>query len=104
LLSRVVRHVLVGPDWVHEIKHDGYRLMVRRQGARVRLFSRRGFDWSHRFPGALKVTSASLDSEAVICGEDGISDFACHSTSTILSMKLCLVHSVRLGSRRPLQD
>jgi bifunctional non-homologous end joining protein LigD len=70
-----------GPAWVHEIKHDGYRLMVRRQGSRVRLFSRRGFDWSHRFPaiveaaGALPVMSASLDGEAVVCGEDGIADF-----------------------------
>jgi bifunctional non-homologous end joining protein LigD len=33
-----------GPDWVHEIKHDGYRLIVRRDGATVRLFTRRGYD------------------------------------------------------------
>ena len=70
-----------GRDWVHEIKHDGYRLMVRRQGARVRLFTRRGFDWSHRFPliveaaGALRVSSISIDGEAVVCGDDGVSDF-----------------------------
>jgi bifunctional non-homologous end joining protein LigD len=31
-----------GPDWVHEIKHDGYRLQVRRDGDAVRLFTRRG--------------------------------------------------------------
>ena len=75
------RHAPVGRDWVHEIKHDGYRLMVRRQGARVRLFTRRGFDWSHRFPliveaaGALRVRSISIDGEAVVCGDDGVSDF-----------------------------
>ena len=75
------RHAPVGRDWVHEIKHDGYRLMVRRQGARVRLFTRRGFDWSHRFPliveaaGSLRVSSISIDGEAVVCGDDGISDF-----------------------------
>ncbi len=75
------RHAPVGRDWVHEIKHDGYRLMVRRQGARVRLFTRRGFDWSHRFPliveaaGALRVSSISIDGEAVVCGDDGVSDF-----------------------------
>jgi ATP-dependent DNA ligase len=34
--------VPAGPDWLHEIKHDGYRLMVRRDGDRVRLFTRRG--------------------------------------------------------------
>jgi ATP-dependent DNA ligase len=32
----------LGPDWVHEIKHDGYRLIVRRDGEAVRLFTRRG--------------------------------------------------------------
>jgi ATP-dependent DNA ligase len=36
--------------WVHEIKHDGYRLIVRRDGATVRLFTRRGYDWTERFP------------------------------------------------------
>jgi ATP-dependent DNA ligase len=35
-----------GPDWVHEIKHDGYRLIVRRDGKAVRLFTRRGHDWN----------------------------------------------------------
>ena len=40
----------VGPDWVHEIKHDGYRLIVRRDGATVRLFTRRGYDWTDRYP------------------------------------------------------
>jgi hypothetical protein len=39
-----------GPEWVHEIKHDGYRLMVRRIEARVRLSTRRGYDWSDRYP------------------------------------------------------
>ena len=34
-----------GALWVHEIKHDGYRLMVRRDGSRVRCFTRGGHDW-----------------------------------------------------------
>ncbi len=38
--------VPAGPDWVHEIKHDGYRLQVRRDGDAVRLFTRRGYDWT----------------------------------------------------------
>ena len=38
-----------GPQWVHEIKHDGYRLIVRRDGERVRLFTRRGYDWTEQF-------------------------------------------------------
>jgi bifunctional non-homologous end joining protein LigD len=37
-----------GSAWVHEIKHDGYRLIARRDGKRVRLYTRRGYDWSDR--------------------------------------------------------
>ena len=39
-----------GPDWIHEIKHDGYRLTVHRDGKRVRLFTRNGYDWTDRYP------------------------------------------------------
>jgi ATP-dependent DNA ligase len=39
-----------GPEWVHEIKFDGYRLLVRREGDRVRLFTRRGHDWTKKYP------------------------------------------------------
>src|SRR6478736_4756355 len=66
-----------GPDWVHEIKHDGYRLMVRRDGARVRCFTRRGYDWAKRFPAiveaALRIKAASflIDGEAMITRDDG---------------------------------
>jgi ATP-dependent DNA ligase len=34
------------PEWLHEIKYDGYRLIVQREGQRVRLFTRNGYDWS----------------------------------------------------------
>src|SRR5215470_12541861 len=39
---------------VHEIKHDGYRLIVRRDGDTVRLFTRRGYDWTGRYPAIAK--------------------------------------------------
>jgi bifunctional non-homologous end joining protein LigD len=42
--------VPAGPDWLHEIKHDGYRLIVQREGKRVRLFTRNGHDWTARYP------------------------------------------------------
>src|SRR5258705_13875411 len=42
--------VPAGPDWFHEIKHDGYRLIVQRDGARVRLFTRNGHDRTSRYP------------------------------------------------------
>ena len=69
------------PEWLHEIKHDGYRLIVQREGKRVRLFTRNGYDWSHRFPliveAALRHRPSSfvLDGEAVLLGVDGRSDF-----------------------------
>src|SRR5215510_5790750 len=70
-----------GPGWVHEIKHNGFRMMVRRDGARVRLLTRRGNDWSDRYPliaaavGALRVRSCLIDGEAVACGDDGLPAF-----------------------------
>src|SRR6478736_8697931 len=69
------------PDWLHEIKHDGYRLIVQREGKRVRLWTRNGHDGSDRFPliseAALRNRNSSfvLDGEAVLLGVDGVSDF-----------------------------
>jgi ATP-dependent DNA ligase len=61
-----------GPGWVHEIKHDGYRLIVRREGDAVRLFTRRGFDWTERYPAIAAAAacrqSFTLDGEAVAAG------------------------------------
>jgi hypothetical protein len=70
-----------GPGWVHEIKHDGYRLIVRRDGEMVRLFTRRGYDWTDRYPGIavtasrLRAKSFTLDGEAAVCGADGVAVF-----------------------------
>src|ERR1700761_5107175 len=73
--------VPAGKDWLHEVKYDGYRLIVQREGKRVRLFTRNGYDWTARYPwiveSALKIktTQFVLDGEAVVLGVDGISDF-----------------------------
>jgi bifunctional non-homologous end joining protein LigD len=70
-----------GPEWVHEIKHDGYRLILRREDERVRLYSRQANDWTDRLPaiavGALRIKAQSftLDGEAVVVGPDGLSQF-----------------------------
>jgi ATP-dependent DNA ligase len=74
--------VPAGPAWIHEIKHDGYRLMVERKGDRVRIITRMGFDWTDRYPliveAALARRSKSfvLDGEGVVSGPDGVADFA----------------------------
>jgi bifunctional non-homologous end joining protein LigD len=73
--------VPAGPARLHEIKHDGYLLIVQRDGKRVRLFTRNGHDWSDRFPlisgAALRNRNSSfvIDGEAVLLGVDGRSDF-----------------------------
>jgi bifunctional non-homologous end joining protein LigD len=70
-----------GSGWLHEIKHDGYRLMARRDSVGIRLITRRGNDWSDRFPlvvqavNHLKVRSCLIDGEVVCCDERGLSRF-----------------------------
>jgi bifunctional non-homologous end joining protein LigD len=66
-----------GADWVHEIKPDGYRLIVRRDGAAVR----NAVDLTARLPAIaaaaerIKATSFTIDGEAVVLGPDGLSRF-----------------------------
>ena len=70
-----------GADWVHEIKHDGYRLIVRRDGPTVRLYTRNAYDWTERLPAIaaaaarIKAKSFTIDGEAVVLGPDGLSRF-----------------------------
>ena len=75
-----------GPDWLHEIKYDGYRLRLERDGNRIRLITRGGYNWADRYPWivetALKIrqTHFVLDGEAVVLGVTGDADFdALHS-------------------------
>src|SRR6476661_3603506 len=70
-----------GSNWIHEIKHDGYRLMARSDPVGIRLITRRGNDWSDRFPlvveavNQLKVRSCLIDGEVVCCDEHGLARF-----------------------------
>jgi bifunctional non-homologous end joining protein LigD len=70
-----------GPEWVHEIKHDGFRLVARKDGDRVRLYSRHGNDLTDRFPlivealSRLRSRTCMIDGEAVACDENGLSNF-----------------------------
>jgi bifunctional non-homologous end joining protein LigD len=73
--------VPAGSDWLHEIKYDGYRMMLIREQDRVRLISRGGHDWAKRFPliveAALKLRQEHfvIDGEVVVLDKDGVSDF-----------------------------
>jgi hypothetical protein len=72
-----------GRLWLHEIKHDGFRVIAWKDGARVRvkLYSRPGNDLTYRFPlivdalAGLRSRSAIIDGEAVACGDDGVPSF-----------------------------
>jgi bifunctional non-homologous end joining protein LigD len=70
-----------GDEWLHELKHDGYRLVARVEGGQVRLVTRAGNDWTDRFPtvvaavSALGADSALVDGEAVVLDEEGRSRF-----------------------------
>ena len=84
-----------GPDWIHEIKHDGFRIIARRDGKKVRLLSRKGKDLTYRFPlvvqaiSELPVNSCIIDGEAIISDATGLAVFS-------------LVRSYRNGPRATL--
>jgi bifunctional non-homologous end joining protein LigD len=70
-----------GSQWLQEIKHDGFRVIARKDGPRVRLYSRPGNDLSRRFPlivealARLRSRSCIVDGEAVVCDDNGVASF-----------------------------
>jgi len=70
-----------GPDWLHEFKHDGFRIVARRDDNGVRLYTRNGYDFAGRFPqivdavSTLKVRSCFIDGEAIVVDMSGLSAF-----------------------------
>jgi bifunctional non-homologous end joining protein LigD len=95
-----------GPDWFHEIKYDGYRLRLERDGDRIRLVTRGGYNWTDRYPwiveAARKIRQKRfvLDGEAVILGVDGISDFnALHSRKYDDEVQFCAFDILAEGRR-----
>ena len=71
-----------GPKWVHEIKHDGYRLQARIDGKKIKLLTRKSLDWTERFDriakalGELHLGSALIDGEAIVEDQSGFSSFS----------------------------
>jgi bifunctional non-homologous end joining protein LigD len=70
-----------GSGWLHEIKHDGFRVIARKKGEQVRLYSRPGNDLTYRFPlivetlARLRSRSCIIDGEAVACDDNGVTLF-----------------------------
>ena len=70
-----------GANWLHEVKYDGYRIIARKAGDDVTLFSRSGLDWTVRFPAiaqamlSLPCESTLIDGEVAFVLPSGITDF-----------------------------
>lgn len=104
-----------GPGWLHEMKHDGFRILARRESAGVRLITRHGNDFTARFPlvasavAALPVRSCLIDGEAIVCDENGLAVFELirgHGSKT--SAVLCAFDLLELDGRdlrrRPIEE
>jgi bifunctional non-homologous end joining protein LigD len=80
-LATLVSQAPDGEDWLHEIKFDGYRVLARLDGGRVRLLSRNGRDWTEQFPSVasavarLHAGQALLDGEVAVLLPDGTTSF-----------------------------
>jgi bifunctional non-homologous end joining protein LigD len=70
-----------GADWIHEVKHDGYRTMLLVKRGTALAHTRNGHDWSDRYPGIvaaagkLPCRNAILDGEVIVQDARGVSDF-----------------------------
>ncbi|MGY4449747.1 ATP-dependent DNA ligase [Bradyrhizobium sp. i1.3.1] len=81
-LASAIDRVPAGDRWIHEIKFDGYRVQVHLANKAVRVFTRRGHDWTSRFKKVaadawhIKVSSEVIDGEVVVPSVDGSTDFS----------------------------
>ncbi|PDT88814.1 DNA ligase [Bradyrhizobium sp. Y36] len=81
-LATSIERVPSGERWIHEIKFDGYRVQTHIHNDAVKLYTRRGHDWTHRFKKAahdawrIKASSAVVDGEIVVPASDGTTDFS----------------------------
>ena len=80
-LPRPAKEPPAGPGWIHEIKHDGFRIIAQRDATGVRLITRNGYDLAARFPpaaaaiAALPARSCVVDGEAIAVDDNGLSVF-----------------------------
>jgi bifunctional non-homologous end joining protein LigD len=81
-LASKIERVPAGDRWIHEIKFDGYRVQVHLRDGDVKVFTRRGHDWTHRFRKVatdayeINAASAIIDGEVVVPQANGATDFS----------------------------
>ncbi len=113
-LPRATKAPPSGPGWLHEIKHDGFRIIARRDGMRVRLMSRNGYDFSDRFPLAVRAiavlpaVSCVIDGEAIACDESGLAVFDLIRRGEGATSSLCAFDLLELNGhdlrKRPIEE
>lgn len=104
-----------GTEWIHEIKHDGFRMLARLDSTGVRLITRHGNDFTGRFPlaaeavRALPARSALLEGEIIVTDETGLAVFEllrrkCHGSAAVLvAFDLIALDGDNL-CRRPIEE
>jgi bifunctional non-homologous end joining protein LigD len=81
-LASKIAKVPAGDRWIHEVKFDGYRVQVHLANEAVKVFTRRGNDWTNRFAKIAGDTwhiaagTAIIDGEVIVPSETGVSDFS----------------------------
>jgi len=92
--------------WLHEIKHDGFRILARKDATGVRLITRAGNDFSSRFPfiamavAKLPIRSCLIDGEAIVCDENGLAVFELiRRHGALASAVLCAFDLLELDGR-----
>jgi bifunctional non-homologous end joining protein LigD len=80
-LPRPAKQPPAGPGWIHELKHDGFRILAERDASGMNLHSGKGYDFADRFPLAaaaiakLPVRSCLIHGEAIVCDANGLAVF-----------------------------
>jgi bifunctional non-homologous end joining protein LigD len=104
-----------GPGWLHEIEHDGFRILARRDGRVVRLYTRNSYDFADRFPqvvqaiSTLPVRSCFIDGEIIVVDERGLSVFDLlryrrHDHAAVLCAFDLLEHDGWDFRRKPIEE
>jgi bifunctional non-homologous end joining protein LigD len=89
-LRRLEHHrtVPTTPDWLHEVKYDGYRLRLERDGDRVHLITRGGYNWTDRYPWIVEAARKVRQKRFVIDGEAVILSVGCVGSRRVLPSRV----------------
>jgi bifunctional non-homologous end joining protein LigD len=102
----LVEHIPLALTWTHEIRHDGYRIIARRDGTTVNLWTRNGHDYADHFTGIasalgrLPSSTKALNGEAVILPRDGQSDFGVLRSRSAAAKAVLVVFDVLMLEER----